>query len=59
MGISTAGKKGREQKDAENETLCKQPTIDQKKWGTFTYYGKEIKHITKIFNDTNVQMHTK
>jgi hypothetical protein len=48
LGISKTGKKGRERKDAENETLCKQPRIDQKKWVTFTYYGKEIKHITYL-----------
>jgi hypothetical protein len=29
-------KKGREQKDEENKTVCKQPTIDQEKLFTFT-----------------------
>jgi len=49
-------KKGREQKDEENKTVCKQLTIDQKKWVTLTYYSKLVKHITKVFNDTNVHI---
>jgi hypothetical protein len=49
-------KKGREKKYEENKTVCKQPTIDQKKLVTFTYYGKEVKCTTKLVNDTNVQI---
>jgi hypothetical protein len=49
-------KKGREQKDEENKTVSKQSTIDQKKLVNFTYYGKEVKRITKLFNYTNVRI---
>jgi hypothetical protein len=49
-------KKGKEQKDEENKTASKQPTVDQKKMVIFTYYVKEVKRIIKFFGYTNVRI---
>jgi len=41
----------RDRKDEQNATVSKQPSIDLKKWVTFTYYGKEVNHIRKLFKN--------
>jgi hypothetical protein len=46
----------RERVDEQNATASKQPSMDLKKWATFTYYGKEVNHIRKLVKNTNVQI---
>lgn len=32
------------------------PSKTKRKWATFTYVGKEIRHITKLFKNTNFKI---
>jgi len=54
LGYLCYKKTGREQRDKHNKTTSKQPPTDLKKWVSFTYYSKVVKHIRKLFKNTNV-----
>jgi hypothetical protein len=48
--------KSKTQPNAKKQNTNSEPQHKKTKWATFTYSGKETKHITKLFKDTHIKI---